>query len=746
MAIRLVGTELAYRTTGLVAATDLYTGICWFKPSANFATRVNVFRYFDAGFTAWAGVVSDTVPNEYNVGVNNGVTNNSTANRALTAGTWYPVVYKRNGTLHTFTIGNTNIGSVVNDISAVTFTSLILGYDGSSDPSGDFAYFREWNDLLTNEQIQNEFSSPTVIRTANLITDTPLISDGLDLSGNGNNWTVPAFPTYVSGPAFFPNSIASGATVISSLPHVASYQAKIPGQEFIFNLWFKYTNAVANSTIGIFGFGDAVAFPNGYSPDLSMFSPDALTEVSGVFGYNVPAQVVLANVADYWIKFLPDTTFPAATLSLTIQNAPNSAIPVEALIINDDNNNYPMVIASSSVDYEILRIISPFVSGEQGDALNTSPPVYLFSAEGSGGGLRLYDENFAEITSVAGLTGFPSVRTCLGANKFYVGYATSQSFFTVDELGNASSPVNVGSGLRNLAANNDETILYHALGTANQPIKRWDIVNGVPLSDFLPGVVGEAALDILILDDDTIIIGYPNSIKRYNAAGTLLNTYSVLPTRQARLAYSRDNSASFWAWFRNDTTEIGTFQKIRVSDGVVLQDVDHDHFEFGNYQGNAAADNNPFGISFSCPFVVVAGASAPPLSSITVSKITNPNTDPAIFTFNAVGLDPVTFTLAHGESRTFDNLVPGTYSIIEVATEGYVTTYVVSNGDENDSITIIAGDAVTVVVTNTAFTASGIYKLVYGKRNDTLYTSTEPEATVDVKIPDPAGYTGYFGG
>jgi hypothetical protein len=40
--------------------------------------------------------------------------------------------------------------------------------------------------------------------------------------------------------------------------------------------------------------------------------------------------------------------------------------------------------------------------------------------------------------------------------------------------------------------------------------------------------------------------------------------------------------------------------------------------------------------------------------------------------------------------------------------------------------------------------ASGIYKLVDGKSNDTLYTSARDGTTYDVKIPNPKGKTGFF--
>lgn len=40
--------------------------------------------------------------------------------------------------------------------------------------------------------------------------------------------------------------------------------------------------------------------------------------------------------------------------------------------------------------------------------------------------------------------------------------------------------------------------------------------------------------------------------------------------------------------------------------------------------------------------------------------------------------------------------------------------------------------------------ASGIYELIPGKTSDTLYIEAEPGETIDVKIPNPTGRTGFF--
>jgi hypothetical protein len=57
------------------------------------------------------------------------------------------------------------------------------------------------------------------------------------------------------------------------------------------------------------------------------------------------------------------------------------------------------------------------------------------------------------------------------------------------------------------------------------------------------------------------------------------------------------------------------------------------------------------------------------------------------------------------------------------------------------------GSAILGIVNIQLVDGSGLYTLVPGKRNDTYYDrSTTPSTTIDLKIPDPFGKTGYSHG
>ena len=126
-------------------------------------------------------------------------------------------------------------------------------------------------------------------------------------------------------------------------------------------------------------------------------------------------------------------------------------------------------------------------------------------------------------------------------------------------------------------------------------------------------------------------------------------------------------------------------------------------------------------------------------ATLQVIKVINPSSaDDFDFTTTG-GLVPGTFTLADGESQLYTGLAAGTYGVTETPVAGWNTTYQVSNGNPNTGIILIAGDSVTVVVTNTLIPnqGSGIYKIVEDKRQDTLWVDASLGTTVDVKIPDP---------
>lgn len=139
---------------------------------------------------------------------------------------------------------------------------------------------------------------------------------------------------------------------------------------------------------------------------------------------------------------------------------------------------------------------------------------------------------------------------------------------------------------------------------------------------------------------------------------------------------------------------------------------------------------------------------APELNTIRVQKVTVPSDLPDSFAFTTSGgLSPGTFNLQDGEEQVFSDLADGTYGVTETPDSGFTTAYDVSNDDPHGAIELAGGVTVTVIVTNTRIinALSGIYEMIPGKTDDTLWVSFDPEATTDVEIPEPYAESGLIG-
>jgi hypothetical protein len=140
---------------------------------------------------------------------------------------------------------------------------------------------------------------------------------------------------------------------------------------------------------------------------------------------------------------------------------------------------------------------------------------------------------------------------------------------------------------------------------------------------------------------------------------------------------------------------------------------------------------------------------APATGNLQVNKIVNPSSSSQSFNFTASGgtIAPTTFALTHGQSQLYIGLALGTYGIEETVPAGWTASYNVSNGNPPSAINIEEDETVVVTVTNTLnpVTASGLYKLEPGKRNDTLWVDTNARTTRDVKKPNPFVKTAVVG-
>jgi len=660
------------------------------------------------------------------------------------AGTWFHICWVRDGgTTHRFLLnGVLAIAPYTFDLGGAptpaTTAVEVIGADGfPSDETGDFdvLYFRAWNTTLTDEEVGAEMVSTTAVHTGSLWRDTPLVSDGLDISGNGRDWTTNGSITFPPDTPFPDTTDPADAIDLGTMP--VTYSASL-GADSLFNLWYTFTTPGTINVAGIFVFGDLVNYQpsfqlyTGTPPTLALYWDE--TFISGD-PKNKATQCHVAPSTTYYLKVLTNfpVTYADAEISISIIVGPNLSVAAGDIFIIDD-----FQISPPHGEYVHPGV---FLSGTTGAVLNfdnTLPAPTGFASGLSGdilpSGVMLFEDDpnnraifyNADFTVGATLAYTPSVRVRANrvADKFYVAKAAggSTNIRVVSNSGAelaAYSFATGGSVVYALATKNDESLLYYGFSLTSA-IKTRTIPGMVAGADLVAAVANYFLTSLLVLYDGTLIAlylkntGLDTYAVQYDATGATLNTYALGPTIAGYgdpvLGYDNTSGVAtdvnFWV-LTHHTDNIHRLRQIRIADGFVLHDFETPEYEEGVY--SATATETPtarFGPPGSCPFVVLQDANAftGGNGAIEVVKVTDPTGDPAVFSFDAFGgLSPVSFTLSDGQTELYSAVTPGSgYGITESQLTGWAEpVYEVSNDSPIDNITVDVGELVIVTVTNT---------------------------------------------
>lgn len=551
-----------------------------------------------------------------------------------------------------------------------------------------------------------------------------------------------------------PNLTALTAIDVGATP--VSYTQSVHDAGVTYTVWLRHTASLSDSVIGIWAYGDSLT---PYQPFVRMYTGPAAAPVLynnfGTSSRNKPLRITVTPGTIYYFEIVTNSGNPTpANLNFSILSGPNSAHTAGDIFITDDIDGdlFPATIISR-VDGSVLGHVPGFAAGEQGDILSNG---YIAHTDLTTNTVRGYNNGFVFDNAIGALSSFSIIRTNRVLDVFYITDGFNGA--VANNLGNITSTFILGTANppESIASNNAGTILYWTTDNAGAAIGRWDIPGVAALSDLVAGVVGYRPSDILVLTDDSIVVGYWNDstndyfIRRYDSTGATLNTYSVglifVGVGPPRLGYAVED-ANFWAFYHT-ALGIPHYRRYRASDGAILTDVGITEYTGGVY--DAAATLTPlarFGASSSCPIIVLRTPVAS-TGTITINKITNPTGSSQVFDFNATGgLIPASFQLQDGQSQVYSGLAAGVYGIEEVVPLGWSVDYDVSDGSPPSAIDLAAGEVITINVTNTATPneRSGIYKIVPGKRNDTLWNDLSAETTTDVKIPNPFIKTGLIG-
>jgi len=600
---------------------------------------------------------------------NGSSTQNITSSTSLTTGTWYFFAITYDSTSKVFTLyqGTTpsnlaSLGTITLDFSAVTFDRQAAGWDGTvSDTSNNAVeYFRDWQRKLTLTELQAEMAAYTAVLATNLFTDTPIQVTGTltDLSGNGHTWTANGAISFTSPGPLPPanaNGFASAIDISTLLPYApASFNAI--DADIIDGIWYKYTGQAGDNVIGFWAFGAL----GGYSPTVRVFNSDGVTQYDGYHGGaspNKPLQIAMPPGTTRYFSVRSAGNVQPATLAINVLRASNAIVPAGSIGVNDDTELLPIALLSSSTGLPLNFIINNPTAGEAAAILTNG--ILALSADNEGAPvnpIRIYDNQYNILATIAAnATGL----TCNMSNKFYYtkNTTTVQTFFADGTLGN--SFVIADSSIKALAVRQDDTIFYyHAV--MHGPIKRFDIINNIAMSDFAAGVPNYAVQDqsLHALSDGKIVAGYRGGgsgkdlfVRVFDSSGTILNTFNFGDVGQdVRMAMAIDDPNSIWLWTKNLTAGVvdgfDRFRNIRISDGVILTDINNiTEYEAGYFRPAATASPVRFGHSESCPFFITRVALNPLSGTYSgVYKLTPGLTHDTIYTSITPGNPPTTVT------------------------------------------------------------------------------------------------------
>lgn len=453
-----------------------------------------------------------------------------------------------------------------------------------------------------------------------------------------------------------PPSNTSFATAISipSFPYDTTQDVSDGGVNY--TVYYKFT-APSNGLIFFFGYGASLA--GGYTVQTNAYLGPAGAPTGLIFGHDDrPIQLQVTSGQEYFLEFEKRNDLPLAIISISGEFLAQQALQAGDFIINDDTDGFPAIVVSYGGSYSVVASFGGVVAGEAGDA--TDDNIMAFSDEWNNT-LVIYDADFNELNSLDTTSlGTPFIRTMNG-EKFYVGFDPAAGDVRVRDVlddgtfGAVDFYLDSNTSIRGIAPNNDETILYFANSAHSSAVKRWDIVNDLPLSNFVSGFANEYVVDILVLSDDSIVILYnrlagdafTNYIRRYNAGGTLLTTFEYTSENPAntfpRLSFNADRS-NFWLMAHEDSgtsvsygSGITKIIQFDLATGLQTTLLRYAQYEAGAYTGPVSADPPQFGVSFSCPLITRRGNVPPPtdpdplISQIAIEVLTLPPTLAGIY-------------------------------------------------------------------------------------------------------------------
>jgi hypothetical protein len=299
-----------------------------------------------------------------------------------------------------------------------------------------------------------------------------------------------------------PNTTPATALVLGPLPQTTSQDL---GTDTV--AWYTYTGVPSTLIAGFFFLATLAD-----NLKIDILYGTVAHQFTLAQAINVPFEIPTSNGDQFFFKLTSTLGPPSVPVQISGLLGPiTAAVPVGSIGVNDDGNGdvngltFPAAFVSGS-DASILR----FAASAAGEAGTVFPPtgqvvledvlsntVQIFAPLLGTPLFTIPNTAFAAHGSVGSISSDQTTQMYVGGfSSVGTSHVRTMSLTGVVGATDYAIPTTVGRLIQTIAPTPDNTILYYAIDATAAPLKRWDLVNNVALTDFLAGVASHTlALD-----------------------------------------------------------------------------------------------------------------------------------------------------------------------------------------------------------------------------------------------------------
>jgi len=382
------------------------------------------------------------------------------------------------------------------------------------------------------------------------------------------------------------------------------------------DLWYSYLPVAGDDMLEVYAYGNGTTVLTSLS--IRSGPPPAATQLANnTTSTSRPVQQDIVTFVTpgerVFFQIIASNVNPAL-VHLRIARGQKEPITDGDLYINDSSPGYPGVVMARAtaiplryhLDYPAGEGQQTLQNGVVGviDAFTALGPV-LYDVAADGLTVRVTptmpDTHYVEDLSSNQIDTFVVLRTFGAGNDFAV---------TVDQNGVVGTPLDLGSGGYTFLTPQADLSAYY--GIHSNTINKITNPGGVVSSFLTVDATFSFACNPLMLTDDTLLVGYEKLattayVKRFDLNANLLNTITLTGVTGVvveRLFADPLDPVYFWVWWQD--SQLNHFQRYRISDGALIEDLSRMKFVESVSQTTVLANDTVFsGADFSCVPIVL---------------------------------------------------------------------------------------------------------------------------------------------